>query len=273
MWPLRAVHREEAGGGLGKSTEGQAAHWVGQEPRESQPGRAGSFSPPCQPPGTDRPPEADVSLPQVAGVRRLRGCAQPPDLRLPGLGDLPHHGRLLPRLLQRQGAPLPGAEAQDRVTGLAPGNRTHLTAPRSPPEKPWDLWGDAPRPQSCRLAVLALPQLETSVTSLAWCPAWTDAGGSWVFSRKPELPCGGVALQESSYNCLPHTQKPSPSLQRQFGAWLCGPGCRAQTGSRHEAVLHVHAAIYCTLSTLKYIYGSLHRARLRLRVSGGLRSL
>lgn len=62
-------------------------------------------------------PEADVSLPQVAGVRRLRGCAQPPNLWLQGLGSLPHRGRLLPRLLQRQGTPLPGAEAQDGLTG------------------------------------------------------------------------------------------------------------------------------------------------------------
>lgn len=85
-------------------------------------------------------PEADVSLLQVAGVRRLRGCAQPPNLRLQGLGDLPHHSRLLPRLLQRQGAPLPGAEAQDGVMGPGPPGRGPTSLhPRIPPKKPWNL--------------------------------------------------------------------------------------------------------------------------------------
>lgn len=250
--------------------EGQAAHWVQQEPRESQPGRAGSFSPPCQPPGTDRPPKADMSLPQVAGVRRLRGCAQPPDLRLPGLGDLPHHSRLLPRLLQRQGAPLPGAEAQDRVTGLAPGTGPTLLHPGAPREALGPL-GRCSSP----------PELPSRWPS----PNWRRRSPLWPGAPRGQMPAArgcspgnqscpeGVPLYRKVHTTVYLTlRSQSPSLRRQFGAWPHGPGCRAQTGSRREAVLHIHAAIYCTLSTLKYIYDSLHRAGLRLRVSGGLRS-
>lgn len=54
--------------------------------------------------------------PQVAGLRGLRGRPQPAHLRLPGLGGLQHARRLLPHLLQRQGAPVQGAATQDPLS-------------------------------------------------------------------------------------------------------------------------------------------------------------
>lgn len=110
--------------------ERQAAAWWGS-------GRGGVGAPGGGPSGARFPVRGlTASLPQVAGVRRFRGGAQPPDLRLQGLGGLPHGGRFLPGLFQRQGAAVPGAEAEDRVTAGTPGadplDRTPEAHPRSP---------------------------------------------------------------------------------------------------------------------------------------------
>lgn len=122
-------------------------------------------------------------LPQVAGLRGLCGRSQPPDLRLQGLGGVPHHGRLLPRLLQRQGAPLPRAEAEDG-----------LTAPLRPAERPAEA-GISPSPTHTQAGTPAsLSALVTTAAGLGGsagspdeapcCPASLRVLQGFLFKRK-----------------------------------------------------------------------------------------
>lgn len=127
--------------------------------------------------------------PQVAGIRRLRGHAQPPDLWLQGLGSLPHRGRRLPHLLQRQGAPLPGPEAEDGVMAPGPpGTGPAWPHPRTLPRNPGSSRGTSPGSMASTASSLTLMQSGTSITSPPREPWWPDPVAGGRSGGRPEPP-------------------------------------------------------------------------------------